>query len=116
MVAALRVQWWGAFRTERPRLPVRWRQAPSDREEITPTDLELEAYCHLVRHEQARVAGREYDMIHDCLGHLDKIDETTAGQITAAGEHTLIGFCPGISWHWPGEDVPKDMVRKLASR
>ena len=113
MCGALPVSWWGAFLDERPRLPTRWRTPSTGTGEVEPTGFEFECYVHLIRHERARLDGTELSMLADCLG----FDPVPPDAVQAAADgNTLIGWCPGISWHWDDENRPAHMAVKFAAR
>lgn len=113
MVGGLEVAWWGCYCIEAPRLPERWQAGPDGPGEITPTDFELDCFVHLAKHEAARVAGEEMLLLVECLGLFEPVP-AHAVQAAADG-HTLVGFCPGVGWHWPTENLPTAFAKKHLS-
>jgi hypothetical protein len=113
MVGGLPVSWWGCLRDDGVTLPERWQTNSDGRGSCEPTDFEVECFVHLARHEQARVdprSGSELDLLSECCG-IDEGLPAGALEATEAG-HTLVGFCPGISWFWPSENQSSAFAKK----
>ena len=98
MVAALPVAWWGSLLDVPARLPAAWT---TGRPSPEPTDFEFECYIHLIEHEQARVKGRERQLLAECTGIFDAELDGVAAAV--ADGHSLIGWCPGVPWKWKTE-------------
>jgi hypothetical protein len=115
MVGGLPVSWWGCA-VQPPELPERWQSGPDGSGQIEPTDFESECWVHLAKHEQARLGKSplcacELDLLSDCVGFAEPVP---AEAVTAAADgHTLVGFCPGISWFWRDENRTPAFNKKL---
>ena len=108
MVGGLEVAWWGIYCDEAPRLPERWQAGPDGPGEVEPTDFEIECFIHLAKHEAARVAGKEMLLLVECLGLFEPVPDAAQ----TAENCTLVGWCPGINWHWPTENLPSAFAKK----